>query len=158
VSEEMTSTIIGIDPGRKGAICVRRGGEVVEIVRLAKWREHGDALADVISRHPDPSLVLLEEVTLGSKLITSYVSIRERARALGLPLRTVRPVAWQRAVGAGPSKRDGYRDAAGGRARKRFLQDHCEAVTGTRYVAEECDAVLIAVAGERTLDTQPRKA
>lgn len=134
--------VVGIDPGATGAIVRMEDGAVAEVRRLkgTPRTEHWSLVAPMSD---GAELILIEEVTRGHRLCDSYVGLRTGAQATGVETRTIRPVTWQRAVGAGPSARSTFQDAASYRARKRLLRGRCEALLGEDY-GYAADAALIA--------------
>ena len=134
--------VLGIDPGASGAIVRMVDGTVDAVCKLKgiPRTEHWSRVAPLAD---GAALILIEEVTLGHRLCDSYVGLRTGAQATGIETRTIRPVAWQRAVGAGPSGTSTFRDGRAYRVRKRLLRDRCVALLGEDY-RDAADAALIA--------------
>lgn len=156
----MKIVVIGVDPGASGAIAVVDSDErIVSIVRLAgrERHDHGIVLGGIVRDQEECAVaVVIEEVTYGSRLCESYGILLGAARAVCAPLsidvHTVTARSWQRAIGAGPTRRAGFYDAAAGRERKRLLAKIArEQWPDDRLPMAACDAPLIALAYLRSL-------
>jgi Holliday junction resolvasome RuvABC endonuclease subunit len=152
----MSNTVLGVDPGLKGALAfVEPDGTLVAVYAMPTYRQqrsHGkfktfideDALVDIVRTHR-PTEAWLEDVFSSSQMgVVSSFSFGEgkgilkgALRALGVELRYVHPSVWKRDLGCTADK-----NQTKARARRLFpFQAKLLKSEG------KCEAALIALYG-----------
>lgn len=144
----MHKTIIGIDPGKSGAIAIiypdgcivthkMDESEIVDILGRTKWKEE-DCACYLEQVHAMPGQGVTSMFSFGN----SYGFTRGVLQALEIPTELVRPQVWQKGLG-------GLKGIQG-TARKRLLKAHAARLfPDLKPTLKTCDALLIARWGKQ---------
>lgn len=102
--------IIGIDPGKKGAICLFEKTE--QSVTCHDMPDTTQGLHDILSGFPVVSFAVVEKpfyphhigVTNATKIAEAYGTLKGALQWLSIPVREVRPLDWKRSLNLSSSK------------------------------------------------------
>lgn len=147
----MNKRIIAIDPGKNGAICVREGSEIIDVVKMpetcADLRDHIEAVVSASALENIEVIAYLEQVSaMPGQGVTSMFTFGNQYGHLEQVLadfrvRTikVRPQVWQKALSLNSVKDKSKAD------HKRRLKDYAQQLfPSVKVTSVNQDALLIS--------------